>query len=310
MNKEIVLLIVLLAVVLAIVGYSWHQDQQIRLANIPPEAPTDLIGQPLSAIKMKLTWRDTSNNEDGFHLYRDGSLIAAIPKNTKEYVDGGLRPATSYRYEVEAYNQSGESGKVICFAKTLNPPIVVWIDKVGVHNNGEERELFREFGPGEIYIGLVVTDGKITVKNRLPNKDFYHLKRDEVIGVAVKAFYTEEVGEYIRLVIIGYEDDGGFSEQLIYKALDIVTKSYIGGPISVLLTLSGVSFAKIYGEICGAEDDWLGTYTAEWTTNNKWGVGEYADVECKTENGDVGLRLWLRVECPVYDYSSEKTGSQ
>ena len=75
-------------------------------------------------------------------------MIGIIPKDTEEYIDGGLRPATSYRYEIKAYNQAGESDIVTCFAKTLNPPIVVSVDKVGVHNNGEEgkpiRQLFNE----------------------------------------------------------------------------------------------------------------------------------------------------------------------
>lgn len=311
MGKGIRISLLLIALAfLALGGYLWYSNWKTSIMKIPPEAPSDLIAEPLSAAQVKLTWKDNSNNEQGFRLYRDGVIIADLPENTNEYEDTELKPATNYNYEIEAYNQSGKSDIILCSVKTLNPPIVVWIDKIGVHDNGEEGELFREFGRGEIYIGVIVSDNITTIKNSLPNKGHYSLKRDEVIGVGVKVFDTKEVGEYLRLVVMGYEDDGGFGEQLIYKALDMATKSYMGGPVSILLTLSGVDFTEIYSEIFGAEDDWLGTYASEWTSSDNWGVNEYVDIECKKDDGNVGLRLWFRVECPVYDYSSEESAPQ
>ena len=77
----------------------------------------------------------------------------------------------------------------MCSVKTLNPPILVWLDKIGVHENGEEGELFREFsllgepGEGETQVGLVVSDGKNTVEKHFPDKGFYKLKKDETIQV-------------------------------------------------------------------------------------------------------------------------------
>ncbi len=284
--------------------------------KVPPEAPDDLNAEPLSAIRINLNWEDKSNNENGFILYRDSATIVYLPENATEYIDSGLKPATKYQYAIKAYNQAGESDVIVCSVKTFNPPILVWLDKIGVHENGEEGELFREFtllgkpGEGEVQVGLVVSDGKTTIEQRLPDKGSYKLKRDQIVQVRFLLFETKEVGDYLRLFAIAYEDDGGLGEQMIYKILDIATGSYIGMPTSILLTLSGVDFAKIYSEIFGAEDDWLGTYVSDWTSSDNWGVGRYFDIECKKEDGDIGLRLWFRVECPVYDYSSDKATPQ
>ena len=297
-------------------GYLWYSNWKVEIMKIPPKAPTDLTAKPMSAIQIKLTWRDNSNNENGFLLYRDDKKIAELSENAKSYVDTGLRPATSYRYEIKAYNQAGESDIALCLVKTSNPPIVVWIDKVGVHENGEEGELFREFsllgepGEGEVQVGLVVSDGNNVVQVRLPTKGFYKLKKDQAVQVNLPLFETKEIGNYLRIYAIAYEDDGGFGEQLIYKALDIATGSYINMPTSILLKLAGVDFAKIYAEIFGAEDDWLGSYISECNISSNWGVGNYVDIQCKRDNGNIGLRLWFRVLCPVYNYSSEKNPSQ
>jgi len=317
MGKAIKIGILLVALIfLALGGYLWYTNWKTEIMKIPPKAPSELIARPVSATQVKLNWKDNSNNEIGFSLYRDGKRVTELSENTKAYVDTKLKPATTYSYEIYAYNQAGESDIIVCSVKTLNPPILVWLDKIGVHENGEEGELFREFslfgepGEGEIQVGLVVSDGKNTVEKRFPGKGFYKLKKDETIQVGSLLFETGEVGDYLRLYAIAYEDDGGLGEQLIYRALDIATGSYIGMPTSILLTLSGVDFAKIYAEIFGAEDDWLGSYVSEWTYTDNWGVGKYVDIKCKKDDGDVGLRLWFRIICQEYDYSSENTPSQ
>lgn len=286
--------------------------------QIPPKAPSNIIAESTSATEVKITWKDNANNELGFILFRDGEIIADLKEDTESYMDGGLRPATSFRYEVQAYNQAGESDIVLCSVKTLNPPIQIWLEKIGVHECGEEGESFRELWDimrqqpitGEIQVGFVTTDGKNTLKIPIPNKGYIELKQDDVMPVTRLLFETEEVGDSLRIFATAYEQDGGFEEQLIYRVMDVFTGSYIGTPTSLLLTLSGVDFTKIYADIFGIEDDWLGSYVSEWTISDNWGVSNYVDIQCKRDNGNIGLRLWFRVVCPVYDYSSEKTPSR
>ncbi|MDD4985519.1 MAG: fibronectin type III domain-containing protein [Dehalococcoidales bacterium] len=319
MTKILLVLISILAVVFIILGvnllYSNWQAEKLRL---PPEAPRELVASPLSSTRIQLNWKDNSNNELGFILYRDGEKIAILPENTRKHIDENLRPATSYNYEIKAYNMVAESDTIGYSVKTLNPSIQVWLERVGVHENGEEGESFRELWDlvrgqqvtGEIQFGFVVTDGKNTYKTSFPNKGYYELKQDDVVNIRTLLFSGEEVGEYLRVFATAYEQDGGFQEEVIYKALDFATGSYIGNPTSLILTLAGVDLSKIYADIAGAEDDWLGTYDNKWTSDENWGVNKYVDVNCKRGNGKIGMRLWFTIFSPDYDYSSEKVRSK
>ncbi len=57
-----------------------------------------------------LTWEDMSSNEDGFHLYRDGTLVAEVTADKTDVVDEFiLRNIRSHFYTVAAYNEVGES---------------------------------------------------------------------------------------------------------------------------------------------------------------------------------------------------------
>lgn len=306
-------LIIVVAVLVLVGGIIGHSIWKARIMQIPTKAPSDLIAEPISATEVKLTWKGP-NNELGFLLYRDGKEIEVLLENTKSYVDSGLRPATSYSYGIKAYNLAGESDIVACSVKTLNPPIQIWLEKVGVHECGEEGEFARELWDmwwmrpltGEIQVGFVVTDGKTTLTPIIPNKGYYPLIQDEILPVDILLFETEEVGDYIRLLATAYEQDGGLKEDLMYKLADIMTGLCLGTPTSLLLNLSEVDFSEIYAEIYGEEDDWLGSYECLWNSSNNWGVGSYVDIQCKRENGNIGLRLWFRVTCPEYDYSSEE----
>lgn len=315
MRKEILILILLVAVAsLSLGGYLWYTNWKTRIMRIPPEAPSNLVAESLSATEIKLTWKDNSENELGFQVIRDSQKVGDLLKGSEEYLDRGLRPATDYGYEVIAYNLAGENTSSFYLARTRNPPIQIWLEKIGVHECGEEGESFRELWDimrqqpitGEIQVGFVTTDGKNTLKTPVPNKGYIELKQDDVMPVTRLLFETEEVGDSLRIFATAYEQDGGFGEQLIYRVMDVFTGSYIGTPTSLLLTLSGVDFTKIYADIFGVEDDWLGSYVSEWTISDSWGVGNYVDIKCKRDNGNIGLRLWFRVVCPVYDYSIEK----
>jgi hypothetical protein len=79
-----------------------------------PSAPQQLYidkkvcnGQTYS---VPLKWTDTSNNEQGFRVFRDGVLLATLGDNSTSYTDnppyGG-----PYNYGVEAYNSTGASSR-------------------------------------------------------------------------------------------------------------------------------------------------------------------------------------------------------
>ncbi|MFP4202482.1 MAG: fibronectin type III domain-containing protein, partial [Candidatus Acetothermia bacterium] len=74
-----------------------------------PDSPENLKASPLSPTRIRLTWNDRSNNEEGFNLYRNGSKITTMSADKTNYVDTDLNANRSYSYRVSAFNSSGES---------------------------------------------------------------------------------------------------------------------------------------------------------------------------------------------------------
>lgn len=59
-------------------------------------------------VTISLKWKDKSDNEDGFRIYRDGTKVTDLPAGTTTY-DDLLSTPGSYTYAVAAFNSSGES---------------------------------------------------------------------------------------------------------------------------------------------------------------------------------------------------------
>lgn len=81
----------------------------------PPAGPARFrIGNWICDPKLyqvTLSWIDQAQNEDGYRVYRDGSLIATLPANANSYVDNPPRGA-AHTYALEAYNAGGASPQV------------------------------------------------------------------------------------------------------------------------------------------------------------------------------------------------------
>ena len=209
----------------------------------PPSAPYNLTADAVSQSQVELHWFDNSNNEDGFRIYRDNNVVATVGANVTIYLDTGLEPTTTYQYVAKAYNQVGESEASLCTVRTPNPPITVRIDRIGVYHNGEHWLR----GVGEVYVGIIVTDGRTTVEKRFPAGEgqFYFLYENEITDVGATIFSVEEVGDYLRIAAIGYEDDGGPGETLIYQALGAAAEAYISGGAASLLEMTGSGLGNI-----------------------------------------------------------------
>ncbi|MEY2819548.1 MAG: hypothetical protein ACKOBL_06780 [Chloroflexota bacterium] len=64
-----------------------------------------------------LKWEDKSNNEDGFNIYINNTLVASIPANSTSYVvvsapNNPFLPGIASKFEVEAFNGAGKAAKV------------------------------------------------------------------------------------------------------------------------------------------------------------------------------------------------------
>jgi len=94
-------------------------------ANLPG-APSLLTATARSRAQIDLIWTDNASNEDGFKIERcagatctNFAQIATVGANVKMFSNTGLKPNTTYRYRVRAYNLSGNSAfSNIASAKT------------------------------------------------------------------------------------------------------------------------------------------------------------------------------------------------
>jgi len=86
-----------------------------------PAAPSGLSGTRVcktillpaphvEMVKVTLTWTDQANNEEGYNIYRDGTLVATLGPNEVTYIENptGIPSAT---YAVEAFNTAGASAR-------------------------------------------------------------------------------------------------------------------------------------------------------------------------------------------------------
>jgi uncharacterized protein YraI len=75
-----------------------------------PNAPSSLQANQTmcsaNGYQVTLTWKDNSDNESGFRVFRDGQLIATLGANSNQYVDSPP-DFGQQSYYVEAYNQAG-----------------------------------------------------------------------------------------------------------------------------------------------------------------------------------------------------------
>ena len=82
------------------------------MAEAGVAAPSSLEAVANSSSQINLTWRDNSNNESGFHIWRydsSWSQIAVLGANRTSYSDTGLSASAKYRYALRAYKSTGTS---------------------------------------------------------------------------------------------------------------------------------------------------------------------------------------------------------
>ncbi|HLF26430.1 MAG TPA: fibronectin type III domain-containing protein [Anaerolineae bacterium] len=92
----------------------------------PPAAPSNLAATPVSSTRIRLTWRDNSNDEQGFTVRRKGPFdadfvtAATVLSNTTIFTDTNLLPGTTYAYRIRAFNANGGSGSNEASATTFD----------------------------------------------------------------------------------------------------------------------------------------------------------------------------------------------
>ena len=88
----------------------------------PPARPLQLTYRAScedGMAKIRLSWVDASNNEDGYRIYRDSRMLVELPANTDSVLDAILGGGGKYIYTVVAFNVAGE-GTAEMFAEIEN----------------------------------------------------------------------------------------------------------------------------------------------------------------------------------------------
>lgn len=81
----------------------------------PPLPPTDLKVEEIYEKDVVLSWKDNSDNEEGFRLERrkigEGKfeIVQTLPPNMTAFRDEGLEPGMTYYYRIFAFNAAGSS---------------------------------------------------------------------------------------------------------------------------------------------------------------------------------------------------------
>jgi CSLREA domain-containing protein len=80
----------------------------------PPAAPVQFsIGRRVcdkGTYVLTLTWIDMADNEDGFRIYRNGSLVATVGPEIQQYTENPP-PNVLHTYGIEAFNSAGASSR-------------------------------------------------------------------------------------------------------------------------------------------------------------------------------------------------------
>ena len=122
MSKQVWKLCVVLLIVISLVscgGSSTEPDTDDGDGPAQaPAAPTEVTATPGFGY-ITVTWKDNSDNETGFVIYRETldlnegmQQLAEVGENQTTYTDNGVTEGISYTYAVTAKNAEGETPQV------------------------------------------------------------------------------------------------------------------------------------------------------------------------------------------------------
>jgi hypothetical protein len=77
----------------------------VQAPQLPPAAPGGLVVTKNGYCYIQISWNDVSG-EDGYRIYRDGTLLVELPANTT-YYQGVSSDYNSHSFYIQAYNTSG-----------------------------------------------------------------------------------------------------------------------------------------------------------------------------------------------------------
>ena len=88
-------------------------EVKTKEAIITLSAPANIAFLDITPTSVTITWEDTSDNETGFKIIRDGELITVTEANATSYTDENLSAGKEYTYEIIATDGTHDSTPLI-----------------------------------------------------------------------------------------------------------------------------------------------------------------------------------------------------
>ena len=114
--------------------------------ELPPTAPSALAAVALSTTEIKVTWNDTSSNEEGFRVRWSiddfaTSTAVELAADTTSYRHTGLNPDTTYYYKVKARHDTlGDSAYTPTVSEATPPDTALNTVEVRVNAGTDDAE--------------------------------------------------------------------------------------------------------------------------------------------------------------------------
>jgi len=146
--------------------------------------------------------------------------------------------------------------------------------------------------PGDFYFVIVVSDGKTSSELRIPSSGNYPLSDGQTVSINAVCFSTSRVGDYLHVVVAGFEEDSGICYgNYVMAAAGVLADSYLTSGMAIgisgLLSLAE-QFRGDEGFWCD-KDDFAGGCERTWYASQNWGAGSY-------QLADQYMRFWLTIE--------------
>jgi len=239
-------------------------------AAVIPVAPSGLSATTASASGISLAWTDNSDNETGFKIYRDGSLIATTSANATSYSDAGLAAGTSYSYYIKATNADGDSaasntasattsssggggggggGYTPPASSVINPSISINTGAVSTNN------------PAVILTIGATNAIKMAISN---NADFSGAVWETY---AVSKNWTLTAGDGVKTVYIKFQDASGYSSAVISDTITLGAAAAVVYPDGAIVKSSAAPEVYV---IKNGQKEWIKTAEEFIAGGYKW----------------------------------------
>jgi len=196
-----------------------------------PAAPSNLAGTSTTKSSTRLSWSDNSDNEEGFHIHQDGSLIGTAGENSNGFLITGLTPNTVYTFTVKAFLAGGESPGIDIQITTLANDYILMSYNAENFSEYPSDDIARmdEF---RLIINSVNPDILVAVEIWGENGG-YQTMLDNVLNYSESSLYSGAfIDQYAwQDIAVYYKPE--FLEVLSIKTIDISSSIYLRDALEV-----------------------------------------------------------------------------